>query len=144
MLLLSSSFHMGQGKHEGSYEVNPSSPGQTAGRNLNLKILAREESAHLNHCFLVIFYWESFTVDWVFGVFALASSETELVSPMPSPMLVSRRKKFLGQGLPLTLYLAANKGPSTWKALNEGLNKWMLNDIWGNEPANEKVAEETR
>lgn len=93
---------MGYEKPEYSCDVNSSSPGQTVGGNLGLKVLGREESAHLLDCFLVLSYGEPSTVDCVFGILALASLETELNSSMFSSVVVSKGRRFLGWGRSLS------------------------------------------
>ena len=84
-MLLLSAFYMGQEKPEVSYNINSSLPEKAVGGNLGLKVLGRKESSHLLHSFLFLNYGEPFTVDWVFGIFAWASSETELISLCSAP-----------------------------------------------------------
>ena len=84
-MLLLSAFHMGQEKPEGSCDINSSLPEKAVGGNLGLKVLGREESSHLLDCFLFLNYGEPFSVHWVFGIFAPASSETELISLCSAP-----------------------------------------------------------
>lgn len=82
----------GPRKPEGSYDINSSLPEKAVGGNLGLKVLGREKSSHLLDCFLFLDYGEPFTVDWVFGIFARASSETELISLCSAPWWVQRKQ----------------------------------------------------
>lgn len=72
------------------------------------KVLGREESSYLLDCFLFLDYGEPFTVDWVFGIFARASSETQLISLCSAPWWV-QRKKIPGVGK-VTVHPAADVG----------------------------------
>lgn len=52
-------------------------------------------------CFQVML-GEPWTVDWVCGIFALASLEAERLSRMSGSEAASRRRGFLGQGRSLS------------------------------------------